>query len=96
MITFLRYRPLKLNLRIANCDCFCDKSTMDEAKKKRLEKRGWKTGSVKDFLELSEEEARLVELKLAANQKTKATPPKPQKETTASTRDTAYNQSRSS
>jgi hypothetical protein len=39
---------------------------MDDAKKKRLEKRGWKISNVTDFLNLSEDEARLVEKKLSA------------------------------
>ena len=38
---------------------------MDARKRKRLEATGWKVGSVKDFLGLSEEEAALVELKLS-------------------------------
>jgi ribosome-binding protein aMBF1 (putative translation factor) len=38
---------------------------MDARKRKRLEAAGWKVGSVKDFLGLSEEEAALVELKLS-------------------------------
>ncbi len=73
---------------------------MDEAKKKRLEKRGWKTGSVADFLELSVEETCLVELKLSARRvQPKAPSPKPRKPqevTAVSIRDTACNQSRSS
>lgn len=38
---------------------------MDEAKKQRLEDRGWKIGSVSEFLELSPEESILIEIKLA-------------------------------
>lgn len=38
---------------------------MDRAKKKRLEKKGWKVGDAKDFLELSEEEIAYIDLKLA-------------------------------
>ena len=38
---------------------------MDKAKKKRLEAKGWKVGSVDEFLELTPEEAAYVELKLA-------------------------------
>ena len=38
---------------------------MDSRKRKRLEATGWKVGSVKEFLGLSEEEATLVELKLS-------------------------------
>ena len=40
-------------------------ANMDARKRKRLEAAGWKIGSVKDFLGLSEEEATLVELKLS-------------------------------
>ena len=38
---------------------------MTPEKIKRLEAAGWKVGGAKDFLQLSDEEARLVELKLA-------------------------------
>jgi DNA-binding XRE family transcriptional regulator len=38
---------------------------MDKAKKKRLEAKGWKIGTTTDFLDLSAEEARYIELKLA-------------------------------
>lgn len=38
---------------------------MREAKRKRLESRGWKFGSAKDFLELSPEESAYIEIKLA-------------------------------
>jgi DNA-binding XRE family transcriptional regulator len=38
---------------------------MNKAKKKRLESKGWKIGSAKDFLELSDEEMAYIELKLA-------------------------------
>lgn len=38
---------------------------MDEEKRKRLEKAGWKMGSTYDFLEMTDEEASYVELKLA-------------------------------
>jgi DNA-binding XRE family transcriptional regulator len=37
---------------------------MDKRKKKQLESSGWKLGSAKDFLGLSDEEHALVELKL--------------------------------
>ena len=37
---------------------------MDSAKRIRLEKAGWRVGAVKDFLELSQEEAAYIELKL--------------------------------
>jgi predicted transcriptional regulator len=35
-----------------------------EEKRKRLERKGWKVGSVKEFLNLSPEEAAYIELKL--------------------------------
>ena len=37
---------------------------MDKRKQRRLEARGWRVGSVSDFLGLSPEEAALVEMKL--------------------------------
>lgn len=44
---------------------------MDEAKRKRLEAAGWQIGTVNDFLQLSPEEAKIVELKLALSQELK-------------------------
>jgi ribosome-binding protein aMBF1 (putative translation factor) len=38
--------------------------TMRKAKKERLEKRGWKIGNVQEFLQLSDDEAAYVELRL--------------------------------
>ena len=38
---------------------------MNKAKRKKLEAKGWKVGTVQDFLKLSDEEAAYVELKLA-------------------------------
>src|SRR5436190_9020859 len=38
--------------------------TMNRAKKARLERRGWKVGSAEEFLGLSAEESRYLELKL--------------------------------
>ena len=38
---------------------------MKKAKKERLKKAGWKLGSAKEFLGLSDEEAALIEMKLA-------------------------------
>ncbi len=38
---------------------------MSSAKLKRLQSAGWKTGNTKEFLQLSDEEALLVELKLS-------------------------------
>ena len=37
---------------------------MDKAKRKRLEKQGWKIGTVDEFLNLSPEESAYVEVKL--------------------------------
>lgn len=37
---------------------------MDPEKKKRLERKGWKVGSAEEFLELSPQEAALVDLRL--------------------------------
>ena len=37
---------------------------MNTAKKKRLESAGWSVGAADDFLGLSEDEARIVEMKL--------------------------------
>ena len=39
-------------------------SDMDAAKRKRLEKAGWKLGTAQEFLKLSPEEAAYVEVKL--------------------------------
>ncbi len=44
---------------------------MDEAKRKRLEEKGWKVGTVSEFLELSKEETALIEIKLALSRKLK-------------------------
>jgi hypothetical protein len=38
---------------------------MDAAKKERLEAKGWKVGSVTEFLELTPEETALIEIKLS-------------------------------
>ena len=45
---------------------------MNTAKLKRLKAAGWKTGSARDFLKLSDEEAMLVELKLMLTDAIKA------------------------
>ena len=37
---------------------------MHKAKKTRLEKKGWKVGTVQEFLELSDEEAAYIEVRL--------------------------------
>ncbi len=44
---------------------------MDRAKKERLESKGWKVGTVSDFLGLTPEETILVEIKLALSQSLK-------------------------
>lgn len=44
---------------------------MDPLKRQRLEAAGWKIGSAEEFLELSPEEAALVELKLALSRRLK-------------------------
>ncbi len=44
---------------------------MDEAKRKRLEEKGWKVGTVADFLELTPEETALIEIKLALSRNLK-------------------------
>jgi predicted XRE-type DNA-binding protein len=41
---------------------------MDQVKQQQLEAKGWKVGSVEDFLELTPEEASYVELKLALSE----------------------------
>lgn len=42
---------------------------MDKRKKEKLAKKGWKTGSVAQFLELSPEESAYIEMKLALSEK---------------------------
>jgi hypothetical protein len=44
------------------------KIIMEKAKKNLLEKKGWKVGSTAEFLGLSSEEARYIELKLALSE----------------------------
>lgn len=36
---------------------------MEQAKRQRLQARGWKVGTVQDFLDLSDEEALLIDIK---------------------------------
>ena len=45
---------------------------MDSKKKKKLEAKGWVTGDASDFLGLSPEEARFIDLKLALKNSLKA------------------------
>ena len=45
---------------------------MNKTKRSRLEARGWRVGSAKDFLGLSPEEAALVETRLALSQALRA------------------------
>ena len=44
---------------------------MDKRKKDKLAKKGWKTGSVAEFLDLSDEESAYIEVKLALSEKLK-------------------------
>lgn len=44
---------------------------MDQAKKERLESKGWKIGTVSDFLELTPEETIFVKIKLALSRSLK-------------------------
>lgn len=44
---------------------------MDKCKKDRLARKGWKTGSVAEFLDLSPEESAYIEMKLALSEKLK-------------------------
>ena len=44
---------------------------MDKSKRERLEAKGWKVGTVAEFLELTPEEAALVEIKLALSRSLK-------------------------
>ena len=44
---------------------------MDKAKRKRLESRGWKVGTVEEFLGLSPEESAYIELKLKLSESLK-------------------------
>jgi DNA-binding XRE family transcriptional regulator len=46
--------------------------TMDKTKRRRLEKAGWTVGSAGDFLELSDVENALVEIKLRLSENLKA------------------------
>ena len=45
--------------------------TMDRGKKARLAKKGWKVGTVSEFLDLSAEEIAYIEMKLALSEKLK-------------------------
>ena len=45
---------------------------MDSKKKKKLEAKGWSVGDANDFLDLSPEETRFIELKLALKDSLKA------------------------
>lgn len=44
---------------------------MDSQTQKKLEAKGWKVGTVADFLELSSEESILIEIKLALSKNLK-------------------------
>jgi DNA-binding XRE family transcriptional regulator len=43
--------------------------TMDKRRKEKLAKKGWKVGSVAEFLDLSAEESAYIEMKLALSEK---------------------------
>jgi len=45
---------------------------MDNKRKEQLEKKGWRVGSVDDFLQLTEEEKIYIEMKLALGAKLRA------------------------
>jgi DNA-binding XRE family transcriptional regulator len=45
---------------------------LDSRKKKKLQAKGWVIGNAKEFLQLSDEEARYIELKLALSESLKA------------------------
>jgi DNA-binding XRE family transcriptional regulator len=45
--------------------------TMDKRKKEMLKRKGWKVGTVAEFLELSSEEFAYIEMKLALSKKLK-------------------------
>jgi predicted XRE-type DNA-binding protein len=45
---------------------------MDQAKQQQLEAKGWKVGSVDEFLELTPEESSYIELKLALSESLRA------------------------
>lgn len=44
---------------------------MDQAKRERLEAKGWRVGTVSEFLELTPEETILIEIKLALSRSLK-------------------------
>ena len=44
---------------------------MNKAKRKRLESKGWKVGTVEEFLDLSPEESAYIELKLKLSESLK-------------------------
>jgi len=48
--------------------CMIWRDAMEKTKKKSLERRGWKIGSAAEFLDLTPEENRYIELKLALSE----------------------------
>ena len=54
---------------IETCKERSDSMTVSKARKAKLEKNGWKVGSVPDFLQLTDEESAYVEMKLALSEK---------------------------
>ena len=45
---------------------------MKQAKRQRLERKGWKVGDARDFLQLTDDEVTYIELKLALSDQLKA------------------------
>ena len=62
----LRLRLRRKSLRPARSDS--RNTTTRRTKKKRLEKKGWKVGTVEEFLNLSPEESTYIEMKLCLSE----------------------------
>ena len=54
---------------IETCKGDLENMTVDKRKKEKLARKGWKTGSVAEFLDLSTEESAYIEMKLALSEK---------------------------
>jgi DNA-binding XRE family transcriptional regulator len=52
-----------------NTTRYQESKKMKESKRKRLEASGWRVGSTKEFLNLSDQELEYIEIKLALSQK---------------------------
>jgi DNA-binding XRE family transcriptional regulator len=61
---FSKKSPQTPKSEIQLCRTRLKGTTVRQAKRKRLESKGWTVGSVQDFLGLSDEEAQYVELRL--------------------------------